>query len=291
MSFASRAFDRSPRACPRSQTSADGMVLPSERAVGEGRAFRTLFPSESARLLGASFQGETKKAEVLLFPLRWDGSGLVLSRRLVVRLDFVGREAAETSLGGSTGRRAVASRPGRIGRGLAAQLVAKERGLYALAYEDVFENRAQVTMSAAVLRLSRQGEDVAFHVEPDPTLFAPGSTLYFVSEGSELNPYGDAVYELETGTAGTRMPVDLLSVASPFVDEYYATVRREENKSTTRRGFWRRPTCGSGTCSSHLTRRAIRSRPIACRRRVPRTCPSRCRGRATSRAWWTTTCV
>ena len=90
---------------PEIKASDDGMVLPSERAVSEGRAFRELFPRESALLLGTSFQGETKKAEVLLFPLRWDGSGLVLSRRLLVRLDFVGgkrgrrpseaREAAE----------------------------------------------------------------------------------------------------------------------------------------------------------------------------------------------------
>jgi hypothetical protein len=155
--------------------------------VREGRAFRELFPSEPAHLLVTSFQGEIKKAEVLLFPLRWDGSGLVLSRRLVVRLDFAGREAAETSLGGSRGRRAVASPIGRARRqGLVAQLVAKERGLQALAYEDVFPVRPE-GMRAAGLRLSRQGEDVAFHVEPDPARFAPGSTLYFLSEGSDLN--------------------------------------------------------------------------------------------------------
>jgi CSLREA domain-containing protein len=206
----------------------DGTVLVSEEKRREGRAFDGVFPSEPAFLLGTTFQGETKKAEVLLFPLRWDGSGLVLSRRVVVRLDFVGKESGETALGGSRGRRAVASRLGRVGRGLAAQLVARERGLYALAYEDVFGNRP-AGMSTASLRVSRQGEDVAFHVEPDATRFAPGSTLYFVSEGSLLNPYGDAVYELETGTAGTLMPVDLLSAAGAPVEEYYATVRREEN--------------------------------------------------------------
>ena len=70
----------------------------------EGRAFSGLFPAESARLVETSFQGESKRAHVLLFPLRWDGSALVLSRRVVVRLDFEGREARETSLGGSRGR-------------------------------------------------------------------------------------------------------------------------------------------------------------------------------------------
>ena len=39
---------------------------------------------------------------------------------------------------------------------------------------------------------------MAFHVEPAGALFGPGSSLYFLSEGSSLNPYGDAVYELET---------------------------------------------------------------------------------------------
>ena len=71
---------------------------------------------------------------------------------------------------------------------------------------------------------------MAFHVEPDPGRFAPGSTLYFVSEGSELNPYGDAVYEMETGIAGTLMPVDLSPVASAPVDAYYETVGEEKNE-------------------------------------------------------------
>ena len=106
--------------------------------------------------------------------------------------------------------------------------MAKERGLYAVSFEDVFPDRPSGTPTA-VLRLSRQGEDVAFHVEPDRTRFAPGSTLYFLSEGAELNPYGDAVYELETGTSGTLMPVDSPPPASAPVDAYYETVRMEEN--------------------------------------------------------------
>jgi parallel beta-helix repeat protein len=209
-----------------------GTVLPSEEKRREGRAFDGVFPTEPAHLLGTSFQGERKKAELILSPLRWDGEGLELSRRLVVRLDFAGREPRERSLGGSRGRRAV-SRPRRVGSGLVAQLVAKERGLYALAFEDVFADRSG-GISVALLRMSRQGEDVAFHVEPDPSRFAPGSTLYFLSGGSGLNPYGDAVYELETGRSGTLMPVDRLSALCPRgasvpVVEYYQSVKREEN--------------------------------------------------------------
>ena len=216
-------------------TSDDGTVMPIERTVREGRGFRDVFPAQTANLLGTSFQGEQKKAEVLLSPLRWDGNGLELSRRLVVRLDFVGRESTETPLGGSRGRRAV-SRPERVGRGLRAQLVAKERGLYAVGFEEVFPGPTGEGVSADLLRLCRQGADVAFHVEPDSARFAPGSTLYFLSEGSDLNPYGDPVYELETGRSGTLMPVEFLSglprrgiAASSPVDEYYQTVRREEN--------------------------------------------------------------
>ena len=87
------------------------MVLPSEEKRREGRAFRRLFPAESALLLGASFQGETKKAEVLLFPLRWDGSGLMLSRRLLVRLEFAGTESA-----GDVARRVPGETAGSSGR-------------------------------------------------------------------------------------------------------------------------------------------------------------------------------
>ena len=39
-----------------------------------------------------------------------------------------------------------------------------------------------------------------FYIEPDPERFGRGSTLYFLSEGADANPYGgEAVYELELG--------------------------------------------------------------------------------------------
>jgi hypothetical protein len=60
-----------------------------------------------ARVEGTAFQGETKKARVALSPLRYDArtGTTVLARRLVVRVEFVGPEAGERSLGGSQGRR------------------------------------------------------------------------------------------------------------------------------------------------------------------------------------------
>ncbi len=209
----------------------NGSVLPSEEKRREGRAFRGVFPTESALLLGVKFQGETKKAEVHLFPLRWDGRRLTLSRRLLVRLDFTGTEEKETSRGGFRGRRA-AKRGSHARSGVVAQLVVKERGLYRVGYEELFPTsagRRSRGISATSLRLSRQGESVAFHVEPAGT-FGPGSSLYFLSEGSSLNPYADAVYELETSGRGVQMEEERLGAGSGVAGEYFQRIEREENK-------------------------------------------------------------
>ncbi len=219
------------QSAPGIEVQEDGLVLPSEEKRREGRAFKGVFPTESALLLGASFQGETKKAEVHLFPLRWDGRRLLLSRRLLVRLEFSGTEPGEASRGGSRGRRAV-KRGSHVRSGVVAQLVVKERGLYRVGYEELFPTpagRRSRGISATSLRLSRQGESVAFHVEPSGT-FGPGSSLYFLSEGSSLNPYADAVYELETSGRGIQMEVETLSSLSTVVLEHFALVEREENK-------------------------------------------------------------
>jgi hypothetical protein len=86
-------------------------------------------------------------------------------------------------------------------------------------------------IAVSSLRLSRQGQDVAFHAEPSPTTFGTGSFLYFVSEGSASNPYGDAVYELETDAVGLTMAVEDVSTIRRrrAVADYDATVEREEN--------------------------------------------------------------
>ncbi len=219
---------------PEIEVSADGSILPSRHAVQEGPAFRGLFPAVSARLQGSRFQGERKKAEVLLFPLRWDGNGLELSRRLLVRVEFAGTEGSETSRGGSSGRQRV-QRASHARSGVLAQLIAKGRGLYRVDYEDVFSapsggTRQRRGTSVSSLRLSRQGESVAFHVEPQGAVFGPGSSLYFLSEGSSLNLYGDAVYELETNTRGLLMPVERLASAPGIVFEHFPILEKEENK-------------------------------------------------------------
>jgi CSLREA domain-containing protein len=207
-----------------------GSVMPSEEKRREGRAFKGVYPREWSTLLGTSFQGERKRAEVLFAPLRWDGSGLVLSRRVVVRLEFAGREARETSRGGSRGRLRVER--GALQAGVVAQLEARQHGLYRVSYEEIFgaeggRERRRIPLSS--LRLSRQGESVAFHAEPESLGFGPGSWLFFLSEGSSLNAWGDAVYELETSAEGVRMRVESLAETPGTATHYLQDVVREEN--------------------------------------------------------------
>jgi hypothetical protein len=211
------------------EASADGTIRSVVRPAREGAAYREIFPRESVRVVGTGFQGEVKKAELLLSPLRWDAGGVALARRLVVRLDFVGSAAGETSQGGVRGRRAV-PHASHARRQVRARFVVGASGLYRVAFEEVFPSAGSPGESVARLRLSRQGESVAFHVEPDPTVFGPGSSLYFVSEGSAQNPHGDAVYELEQGVAGLAMDVQAIGPRSRrAVPDYDETLDREEN--------------------------------------------------------------
>jgi hypothetical protein len=70
---------------------------------------------------------------------------------------------------------------------------------------------------------------VAFHVEGASGIFGAGSPLYFLSEGASLNPYADAVYELETDASGLSMDEGAVSPStSTPVGEYLETVRKEE---------------------------------------------------------------
>jgi hypothetical protein len=147
---------------------AEGMVKPGTSRRGLDPVFGRggYYPRLWARVEGTAFQGETKKARVALSPLRYDArtGTTVLARRLVVRVEFVGPETGEKSLGGSQGRR---PRETPLRRSeVVAQLATKEEGLYRVRFEDVFgAGRRGVTLSS--LRLSRRGEAVAYHVEPD----------------------------------------------------------------------------------------------------------------------------
>jgi hypothetical protein len=69
---------------------------------------------------------------------------------------------------------------------------------------------------------------VPFYVEG--SAFGPGTTLYFLSEGAAANPYGtEAVYELETGVDGQRMPTRSAAPSGTPTPYYWASVKREEN--------------------------------------------------------------
>jgi hypothetical protein len=154
-------------------------------------------PNLWARLVETLFRGETKKARHELAPLRHDpvSGRTVLARRLTVRVEFFGVEPSERSLGGSRGRRA---RPSPV-RGLLsvlAHLTVQEPGLYRMRFEDVL-GPGHRGVNARSLRLSRPGQPVPYHLEPDGALFAPGSSLFFLSEGCSKNPRGDVARSRE----------------------------------------------------------------------------------------------
>jgi hypothetical protein len=213
----------------------EGVVRARLRRAGVARSLdRGVFPARAARLGGTVFQGERKKALLELRPLRWDAGTrrLELARRLVVRLEFAGTVAEESSSGAPEAGRLVPSRLGRRTEGLLAQLAVRQRGLYAVAFEDLFRP-GQRGVLASELRLGRQGQAVAFHVEPARPSFGPGSVLYFHTEGSSLNPYGnEAVYELSvTRSGGPTMPLVSASPSGSAVPFAWGFDRWEENLS------------------------------------------------------------
>ena len=217
---------------------ANGTVSPRMRRRAAGIAFRAagLYPEEPARLVDTAFQGQVKKAQIELSPLRWDRTNgqLLLARKLRVRVAFAGQEPGEVSRGGSRG---LAALKGRNGGGnpkngdaarVVARLTVRERGLQAVSYEQIFGARGRVAL--ADLRLSRQGETVAHHVEPDRRGFAPGSVLFFVSEGPVVNPHGnELVYELSLAGGGSAMPVASAAPSGAALAEAWTDERWEKD--------------------------------------------------------------
>ncbi len=220
---------------PEMVVSKEGVVQARVKRARVARPLEPgLFPVRPARLLGTAFQGEIKKTLVELWPLRWDSSvnRLALARRLRVRLEFAGKEEGESARGGLSRGRRVPSGLGRSADELLAQLVVRQAGLYAVRFEELFPSRRR-SLQVSELRVSRQGEPVAFHLEPNGSPFGPGSTLYFFSQGDSLNPYGNqAVYELSLSRrGGVTMP--LVSAfpsgsATPFA---WSLKRWEENRT------------------------------------------------------------
>ncbi|HEY7700333.1 MAG TPA: C25 family cysteine peptidase, partial [Vicinamibacteria bacterium] len=198
----------------------EGTVVAGRSARGEGAAFRRggLYPESAARVVELGYQGETRKALVELAPIRWNRTTgeLSFARRLSVELSFSGRETAR--------RKRIEE------RAVARRLVTRERGLYGVSFEELF-GRSRRGISADTLRLSRLGQTVAIHLEPDRTLFGRGSRLFFLSEGASANPYGDeAVYELELKSRGTKMPVVSTTPTGNPLSLAWQQEDREENR-------------------------------------------------------------
>ena len=110
---------------------ADGTLQAGERRKRAGRAFQAagLYPEEAAQVLGVAFQGDVKKAQLGLSPLRWDRSAgrLLLARRLSLRVEFAGREKDEVAWGGSLGRKE-RGRTTRLAQGVVARLAVEAAG-------------------------------------------------------------------------------------------------------------------------------------------------------------------
>ncbi len=199
-----------PSGAPELVASRRGTVRAGRRPERAGASFRGagLYPEQAARVVSVGYQGERKKLLIELAPLRWDRSkgGVLLARRLVVQLVLEGRDQP-------------GHRESERHRGTApvVRLLTQERELYAVSFEEAMGRRARA-LPADSLRLSRQGEPVAFHLQPDPEVFGPGSLLYFVSEGASLNPYGQhAVYELERASGGLKMRRGSARTSGPAV--------------------------------------------------------------------------
>jgi hypothetical protein len=188
-----------------------------------------LYPAQAAQLLETAFQQDVKKALAEMAPLRWDANRqqLRLAHRLVVRLVMEGYDLRETTTVGVRGRR-YRRFPSHETRRVVARLLTQQVGLYGVSYEEIFGGRGRQSLRGDLLRLSRQGESVPFYLEG--SAFGPGTTLYFMSEGAAANPYGnEAVYELETGVEGVRMPTRSAAPSGTPTPYYWASVKKEEN--------------------------------------------------------------
>jgi hypothetical protein len=203
--------------------SPEGLVRAGSRRARVAWRGAGVFPASPALVVESGFQGEVKKALIELSPMRWDGRSeqLLLARRLLVRVSFTGVEPSERSLGGARGRRHHEDKS-HGGRTVLARLHAAQRGLYRVSFEEIFGARGRLR-PATSLRLSRQGEAVAYYLEPPSGSFGPGSALYFMSAGSASNPYAnEAVYELEQAAGGRVMATQ---TASPWGAQVGSSVR------------------------------------------------------------------
>ena len=103
---------------------------------------------------------------------------------------------------------------------LIARFVSRARGLNAVSWEDLLAATtsgapdlasSNLMLPTSALRLSHKGTVVPFHVEPRHDRFAPGSTLFFLSEGTRDAHANEAVFELAVAADGQRMPIGVSS--------------------------------------------------------------------------------
>jgi hypothetical protein len=186
----------------------------------QGPVLRSDYPDPPVRTLDTAFQEDVRKALVEIAPLRFRGESreLVLAKRMVVRFEVVG---AKESRGSRRSRAPL--------RSIVARLETEDAGLTGVRFEEIFPGRRHRPVSSSSIRLSRQGRTVPFHVSGDA--FGPGATLYFLSDGASANPYGPkAVYELEVGAGGERMPHRNGAPEGPPTSFYWEQVQKEEDR-------------------------------------------------------------
>ena len=207
----------------------DGSIKAIEKRTRRGVAFKQpgLFPRRATQLLGTGFIGDSKRAHLELAPLRWDRTygQLILVKRMTVKILFKGRDKDEFQELRARHR----ERRNHTTTEPLARLHVHEKGLYSVTFEELFSRPRP--FDATSLALTRLGEPVAFHVEPDPNIFQRGSVLYFLSDGAELNPYGtEAVYELAI-EPGAGRPMNIVSAAPSGlpVDFYWERLEQEED--------------------------------------------------------------
>ena len=186
------------------QVAWDGTVRAGRRALPESSPQHVSM--DLVRLLPSVFQGETKSAVVQIAPLRYDSrrQQLLLSKRVLVRLLFTGRETGESGRG-SFGRNERPQKP--LSGELLARLHTKGRGLYAASFEQLLPGRSR--LAASQLRLERQGRAQGFHIEPASDSFGPGSVLYFHADAatSSTDFSSEVAWELVRSRDGVRMPL------------------------------------------------------------------------------------
>ena len=235
------------------QVGQDGTVRAARRRPS--RAPRLFPKSELVTLLPSVFQGETKSAALEIAPLRFEAQRqqLVLAKRVLVRLLFTGRETGESGQG-RLGRAPGSTKPDAA-REVLARLYTTARGLHAAAFEQLFPG-AKRGFSASQLRLERQGEAVAFHLEPTASSFGPGSRLYFYADrtaGSTdvLRRGGLRARPLGRRGHAARRPRRRARTPSP---RRLPSRARSRPTASTSRACWTRPIPGCGRRSRRVPR-------------------------------------